>query len=293
MQQYTTFTEMLPFSLDLQNMGVGLSEYRVAIGRFAAIAVKASCRGKRKWKMPKVAKMRKGKSEELRLERQEPINVKRSQSLRSEKGNGTRADIGQRSRSLNNRPKVSGQVSSRMESQNSKKRRQEEAKKINDDIFSNACIACKTDLFDQMRKRGRAAKTLKNNVCPHTEQKPTNAECLVEEKKAKLFACFAISVWITLERAVTAVVQMLLLRSGIERNPGPTIEINIETNPIPKNENKPFCCNASQHFNRVKNTIAKTQKNFQSKVLADSLSKRVIEVEETGLQFAIIFYVRC
>ena len=274
-------------------MGVGLSEYRVAIGRFAAIAVKASCRGKRKWKMPKVARMKKSKSEELRLERKEPINFKRSQSLGSEKGNGTRGDLGQRSRSLNNRPKVRGKVSSRMESQNSKKRRPEEAKKINDDIFSNACIACKTDLFDQMRKRGRAAKTLKNNVCPHTEQKPTTAECFVEEKKAKLFACFAISVWFTLERAVTAVVQMLLLRSGIERNPGPTNENNYETNPIPKNENKPFCCNASQHFNRVKNTIAKTQKKFQSKVLADSLSKRVIEVEETGLQFLIIFYTHC
>ena len=183
-----------------------------------------------------------------------------------------------------------------MESQNSKKRRPEEAKKINDDIFSNACIACKTDLFDQMRKRGRAAKTLKNNVCPHTEQKPTNAECLVEEKKAKLFACFAISVWFTLERAVTAIVRMLLVRSGIETNPGPTNESNSdnssnETKDGPTNENNTICCNASQHFNRVKNTIAKTQKNFVSKVLHDSLSKKVIEVEETGMQSAnVTFY---
>ena len=73
-----------------------------------------------------------------------------------------------------------------------------------------------------------------------------------------------------LERALSAVVQMLLLRSGIETNPGPTIE------------NDSPCCNASQHFNRVKNTIAKAKNNFKSKVTPDTLSKRVIEIEETG-----------
>ena len=39
--------------------------------------------------------------------------------------------------------------------------------------------------------------------------------------------------------------------------------------------------------------IIKTNVVLQSKVLADSLSKRVIEVEETGLQFLIIFYTHC
>ena len=63
---------------------------------------------------------------------------------------------------------------------------------------------------------------------------------------------------------------MLLIRSGIETNPGPT---NGDDSP---------CCNASQHFNRVKNTIAKAQNNFKSKVTPDTLSKKVIEIEETG-----------
>ena len=215
----------------------------------------------------------------------------------SEKSEAPSCDLGRRSGSLRNQTeaKSSDSPSSavRVESPNPNQRRQEKAKKINDGIFKTACISCKTDWFDQLKKRGRTEKTLKNNVCPHAHKKQRAADSSAEEQKVKLFACFAISVWFTLERAVTAVVQMLLLRSGIERNPGPTNENNYETNPIPKNENKPFCCNASQHFNRVKNTIAKTQKKFQSKVLADSLSKRVIEVEETGLQFLIIFYTHC
>ena len=68
-----------------------------------------------------------------------------------------------------------------------------------------------------------------------------------------------------------AVIQMLLVRSGIETNPGPTTT-----------EDDSPCCNASQHFNRVKNTMAKAQNNFQSKVTQDTLSKKVIELEETG-----------
>ena len=73
-----------------------------------------------------------------------------------------------------------------------------------------------------------------------------------------------------MERAIIAVVQMLLVRSGIETNPGPT---NGDDSP---------CCNASQHFNRVKNTMAKIQRNFKTKVTSDTLSKKVIEIEETG-----------
>ena len=79
-----------------------------------------------------------------------------------------------------------------------------------------------------------------------------------------------------LERAVTAVVQMLLVRSGIETNPGPT------------NGNDSPCCNASQHFNRVKNTIAKAKHSFQSKVNPDTLSRKVIEIEETGIHIIFI-----
>ena len=270
-----------------------MSEYRAAIGRFAGIAKKASCSGKRKWKRPKLANMGKIKSEETHLEKQKPIKSRRSRSLGSKKSEAPSCDLGRRSGSLRNQTEAKSPDSPgsavRVESPNPNQRRQEKAKKINDGIFKTACISCKTDWFDQLRKRGRAAKTLKNNVCPHANKNQRAADCRTEEQKVKLFACFAISVWFTLERAVTAIVQMLLVRSGIETNPGPTNESNSdnssnETKAGPTNENNTICCNASQHFNRVKNRIAKTQKNFESKVLPDTLSKKVIEIEETGMQ---------
>ena len=82
----------------------------------------------------------------------------------------------------------------------------------------------------------------------------------------------AASECVMLERALFAIVQMLLVRSGVETNPGPT------TTPAGSSS----CCNASQHFNRVKNTIAEAHNNFRSKVRQDTLTKKVIEVEETG-----------
>ena len=270
-----------------------MSEYRAAIGRFAGIAIRARCSRKGKWKRPKWANMRKIKSKDTHLEKQKQIKSRRSQSLGSEKCEAPSCDLGRRSRSLKNQTEAKSPKSPssavRVESPKPNQRRHEKVKKINDGIFKTACISCKTDWFDQLRKRGRAAKTLKNNVCPHANKNQRAADCRTEEQKVKLFACFAISVWFTLERAVTAIVRMLLVRSGIETNPGPTNEndpdhSSFETKPGPANENNSICCSASQHFKGVKNRIARTQKNFESKILPDSLSKKVIEVVETGMQ---------
>ena len=65
--------------------------------------------------------------------------------------------------------------------------------------------------------------------------------------------------------------EMLLVRSGIETNPGPTSPADSS------------CCNAFQHFKRVKNQMKKAQESFQSKVTQDTLTKKVIEIEETGI----------
>ena len=70
---------------------------------------------------------------------------------------------------------------------------------------------------------------------------------------------------------------MLLVRAGIETNPGPTIPTSS------------VCCNAYQHFKRVKNTIEKTQNNFQSKATQETLTNKVIEIEETGNFFVILY----
>ena len=74
-----------------------------------------------------------------------------------------------------------------------------------------------------------------------------------------------------LEQAIFTIVQMLLIRSGVETNPGPTTPTSSSS-----------CCNASQHFNWVKNTIAEAQRSFRSKVTQDTLTKKVLEIEETG-----------
>ena len=77
----------------------------------------------------------------------------------------------------------------------------------------------------------------------------------------------AVSGCILLEQAIFTIVPILLIRSGIETKPGPTSQT---------------CCLAYQHFKRVKNTIEKVQNNFKSKVTDDTLTKKVIEIEETG-----------
>ena len=77
----------------------------------------------------------------------------------------------------------------------------------------------------------------------------------------------AFSGYFLLEQAIFTIIQMLLVRSGVETNPGPTSQT---------------CCLAYQHFKRVKNTIEKAGNNFNSKVTDDALKKKVIEIEETG-----------
>ena len=70
---------------------------------------------------------------------------------------------------------------------------------------------------------------------------------------------------------------MLLVMSGIEINPGPTTPSSGSTSATNNT-----CCNAGQHFNRVKKVIADVQKNFQTKVGPDTLTKPVIEIHEAG-----------
>ena len=58
-----------------------MSEYRAAIDRFAGIAIRASCREKRKWKRPKLANMGKIKSEDTHLEKQKTYKVQKVPKL--------------------------------------------------------------------------------------------------------------------------------------------------------------------------------------------------------------------
>ena len=255
-----------------------MSEYRASIGRFAWVAKFASFRLRRSCKKPKLTKLKKEGENPQRpnLTKLKGSSGSLDRWTRREKSQ----DIGQRSNSWNQtregRSRTRKPQISRTKSQSLVRVRKGIA-----DNFKNSCIACKTDLFDQRRQRGRSTKTLRQS-----RQEPKQESCcshpgkddVIEGSQLKLFTCVAVSECFMLERAMIAVIQMLLVRSGIETNPGPTTT----------GDDSP-CCNASQHFNRVKNTMAKAQNNFQSKVTQDTLSKKVIEIEETG-DYAAIFF---
>ena len=74
-----------------------------------------------------------------------------------------------------------------------------------------------------------------------------------------------------LEFAFSRIIKILLVRSGIETNPGP-----------PTTTTTTWCCTASQQFNRVKRKITEVQGSFQSSVVRDTLTSDVIGVEESG-----------
>ena len=74
-----------------------------------------------------------------------------------------------------------------------------------------------------------------------------------------------------LEFAFSRIIKDLLVRSGIETNPGP-----------PTTTTTTWCCTASQQFNRVKRKIAEVQGSFQSSVGRDTLTSAVVEIEESG-----------
>ena len=76
---------------------------------------------------------------------------------------------------------------------------------------------------------------------------------------------------VKLEFAIFGVIQMLLVMSGIETNPGP-----------PSSATNAVCCNANQHFNRVRRVIEDVKSNFRTKVSPDTLTKPVIEIHEGG-----------
>ena len=146
-----------------------------------------------------------------------------------------------------------------------------------DDSFKDSCVSCKTELFDHKCQRGRTRKRehQDRHRCLHVGEDPTKKTRDIEAIKLHYLTSAVASGCLLLEQAIFTLVQMLLVRAGIETNPGPTSPTN------------PTCCNAFQHFKRVRNTIGKAKENFKSKVTQDTLTKKVIEIEETGEYFSL------
>ena len=278
-----------------------MSEYRAAVGTFAWTAANAGVRWRSKSKQKKSSKLRvvggEGKCEKGTSSN--PVQFKkRWMSVGGCKTRSKSRTVGQRSRTLNlreDRVKESHQQPAfRTRSQSPVKRR----KKVPDakiDSFKNSCILCKTYLFDQKWQRGRRHKRTRETYkgdrhCSHIGEGPTNllgdviraTQLRSTNKMGDIGAThlhFLTSVaafeCLLLELAIFTIVQMLLVKAGIETNPGPT------------SPTSSVCCNAYQHFRRVENTIEKAQNNFQSKVTQDTLTKKVIEIEETGEYFPL------
>ena len=249
-------------------MGVGLSEYRAAIGGFASIAANAKPKSKIKSKQEKPTKpFDRGEEEHSEKDRKSysaPSSVRRRPfSLNgSRRGSRSRA-VGRGSQSLNHADRI---IKYRSRSLSCVKR-----EAVAEYSFKNSCLSCKTKMFNRRRQRGRCRQRTREkcneNHCPHigTELKKEAKD--IDETELFFLTSIAVYGCILLEHTIFTIVQMLLVRSGVETNPGPTSQT---------------CCLANQHFKRVKNTIEKTQNNFKSKVTDDTLTKKVIEIEETG-----------
>ena len=117
---------------------------------------------------------------------------------------------------------------------------------------------------------------LQNSSFAERNRKGSNSRARNQPRQLHFLTCLAGSECFMLEVTLFTIVQMLLVMYGIETNPGPTTPISSA------------CCNASQHFNRVKNTIREARNKFCSKVAQDTLTKKVIEVDETGYHLKII-----
>ena len=247
-------------------MGVGLSEYRAAIGTFAAFAQ----RGRTKPKLQKAAKQGVEKNEQLeeKLDTNQLegkcVSLDRWKTRSRSRNSGYRRKTSSFNRH-DSRSKVFP-LRSRSKSATRKRDSFENTAKA----FREACTACKTKLlyekWDRGRTKTRRTQTRQSKCCALEWKKSGDVESSIDTTSLHLLTCVAVSECISLEYAMSSIVLMLLVLSGIETNPGPPAT----------------CCSASQHFRRVNDTIRSAQQKFQSKITQNTLTQKIIEVDVAG-----------
>ena len=181
--------------------------------------------------------------------------------------------IERRSQTLNDKERGGLPYSCRSRSP-SNKRKTKRDKSVKS--FTKYCIDCKTTVVDKGGQRGRRRERMRQECATtpcreHYSLDSSEVVLKTEDEISNFLTCTAAYECFLLEQAIFTVVQMLLLQAGIESNPGPTSLTS-----------SPCGCNASQHFNRVKNVIAEAQGSFQSKITQDTLTKKAVEIHETG-----------
>ena len=254
-------------------MGIGLCEYRAVVGAFAWIAINAGLGWRSRTKKQKSRKLREvGKEERCKRERSPNSKMlkKRCVSLDRWRTRGRIRNVGQRSQTLNERKERGRRhVSFRRRSQSHAQRKRKN-QEMTTGTLKNSCIDCKTKLFKERVERGRRPHHFREK-CSHDYERAGNKSKDIEQIQLQFLASAAASVCLLLEQTIFTIVQILLVRAGVETNPGPT------------SPSSPPCCNASQHFNRVKNTMEKAQRLFQTKVTQDTLTRKAVVIEQTGI----------
>ena len=262
-------------------MGVGLCQYRAAIGGFAWIASNARLHWSRSSRQRKSSRVINEVGGEERSRKVASSNINKFKKSwgsvdRWKTGARSRFD-GQRSKSLD---QIGGKIGNSQSFRTRTRSPVPRQKRKFDDAFKDSCIACRTHLFDQKRQRSRKIAGKKCRGSPqdrHCEGSRNKMEESVSPLQIRLLIQEMAARCLMLQWAASSIVQMLLIISGIETNPGPNL-----------NPTNSRCCNARQHFNRVENIIVQAQRSFQSKVTPDTLAKKVIEIEETGTSSTII-----
>ena len=209
-------------------MGVGLAEYRAVIGRFAVVARHQQLRRRTKTKPAKSNKVKEKHGETTKAPKEELF---KSEKLNRSWGSVDRWETGRKRRDSKLRSSTCTPWSTRQDTRRTwpspRERSQSSAKKrktmfcLTKSNLKDACNACRTDWVTkecQQRGRARRGNTQKNQrqCCKSSERRSKS----VETENLYLFTCLAVSECIWSALTAAAIVQMLLIRAGIEMNPG-------------------------------------------------------------------------
>ena len=205
-------------------MGVGLAQYRATIGRFAAVAFHLQLYQRSKTKHLRSKRVREkngddnpkeelSKSDQFNrlcgsLDRWERTRKRRGSKLRS-------ATYGPQPK----RDHTRKTWSTRKRSQSCAKRRKGSFGLTTQDL-KDACTRCRTNWVSQGCKRGRTRRAkaqMSRKQCCSLKGSNEND---IETRNLGILTYMAVSECMLLELAIATVVQMLLIRSGIEMNPG-------------------------------------------------------------------------
>ena len=201
-----------------------MAEYRAAIGGFAAVTLHLQSYQRRKKRSVKATH-----TNEPRVTKKKPREEDGFKHDKYDRGWGsldrwkTKGGGNHNQRSITLCPRLKPEgikriIPSLRERSQSCARRREGASGLSN--LKDACNVCKTEWVIQGGQRGRPRKESRrmdlSPCCKTSGENPKK----IEEVPLRLFTCLAVSECLLTELALATVVHILLIRSGIETNPG-------------------------------------------------------------------------